>query len=409
MKHKLGLCLRLLGMLTLSAVFLTPVRAQQTGLTETFDDAKLPGWELSSNAQVTDGVLHIEPSGYAFHPGSWADLTFEISARFVGDTTLGIGYSATDQGEYTLQVEAARVTLLRNRVELAHSDLDPIPPGEWMRLVVTVSRGRHEIRRGERVAITATDPDPLPPGGVMLRAVGLAAGEFDDLRLTAAGGLLAPTTPTRASLPGSPEPTQSAGGAAAIPASGIPAYQAESWVNLGGPPGDLGYDIRYNFADHQTWYVTDGSGGFFISKDRGLTWSPSNTGISTLEGSITWPVFSATVDPHNPQTIWIGTQIVGHIYKSIDGGLTWTQMDNGVTPNKGLHFRGFTVDPRSSDTVYAQAEVDCYVLRQDCLATVLGSTTGGRVYRTTDGGQNWKLIWEGEAIARYLWIDPADP
>lgn len=176
----------------------------------------------------------------------------------------------------------------------------------------------------------------------------------------------------------------------------------------GRPPGDLGYDIRYNFADPQTWYVTDGSGGFFVSNDRGLTWHASNNGIASLEGTIIRPVFSATVDPHNPQTIWIGTQIVGHIYKSTDGGQTWVSMDNGVTPNAGLHFRGFTVDPRSSDIVYAQAEVDCYVLRQDCLSVALG-TQGGRVYRTVDGGKNWQVIWEGEALARYLWINPVDP
>ncbi len=196
---------------------------------------------------------------------------------------------------------------------------------------------------------------------------------------------------------GSPEPST----------PGVPAYQAESWMALGGPPGDLGYDIRYNFDDHNIWYVTDGQGGFFISSDRGQTWRASNEGIATLEGSMTRTVFSATVDPHAPQIIWIGTQITGHIYKSTDGGQTWTQMDNGIEPNAGHHFRGFTVDPRSSDIVYAQAEVDCYLLRSEC-PTGVQSVVGGRVYRTTDGGQNWEIIWEGEALARYLWIDPTN-
>jgi photosystem II stability/assembly factor-like uncharacterized protein len=207
-----------------------------------------------------------------------------------------------------------------------------------------------------------------------------------------------------------PELQEQAGSPAPV-APGTPAYQAEAWVALGNPPGDLGYDIRYNFANHDIWYVTDGNAGFHISTDRGLTWKPSNSGISTFEGSSNMPVFSATVDPHNPNTIWIGTQNTGHIYKSTDGGANWIEMDNGVEPNTGLHFRGFTVDPRSSDIVYAMAEVETYVFTDAGKPVPYPDSPcqGGRIYRTTDGGKNWSLIWEGEALARYLWIDPTNP
>jgi photosystem II stability/assembly factor-like uncharacterized protein len=34
--------------------------------------------------------------------------------------------------------------------------------------------------------------------------------------------------------------------------------------------------------------------------------------------------------------------------------------------------------------------------------------TKGVVYKTTDGGQNWKKVWEGDNLARYVWIDPRD-
>ena len=30
----------------------------------------------------------------------------------------------------------------------------------------------------------------------------------------------------------------------------------------------------------------------------------------------------------------------------------------------------------------------------------------GVVYKTTDGGENWNLVWEGDNLARYVWIDP---
>jgi len=138
-----------------------------------------------------------------------------------------------------------------------------------------------------------------------------------------------------------PSPGAVTPGATARPpvTPGIPAYLAESWVRLGGPPGGLGYDIRVNFADPDIWYVTDAHSGFHISYDRGLSWVQSNTGIERMVNTIDVAVFSATVDSHNPTVIWVGTQLIGHIYKSTDGGLTWVEMDAGVEPHAGLSFR----------------------------------------------------------------------
>jgi len=188
-----------------------------------------------------------------------------------------------------------------------------------------------------------------------------------------------------------------------------PAYLAVSWERMGGPPGGLGYDIRYNFDDPDIWYVTDAHSGFHISTDRGLTWTQSNDGIERRFGTVDVPVFSATVDPHNPDTIWIGTQLSGHIYKSTDAGASWHAMDDGIDPHGGLSFRGFTVDPRTSDVVYAAAEVDSFVLWEAGRRDIHHAGKGGRVYRTEDGGKRWAMIWEGDALARYVWIDPTDP
>ncbi len=184
-----------------------------------------------------------------------------------------------------------------------------------------------------------------------------------------------------------------------------------TWIRLGGPPGGLGYDIRYNFADPNTWYVTDNFAGVHISTDSGLTWWPSNVGIPG-QGGVTGdaiPIFCLTVDPHNPQILWAGTDWSGHVYKSVDGGLTWEQKDNGITIQYGgLTFRGFTVDPRSSDIVYAMGETHDPITG----AAVWGSGTGGVVYKTVDGGEHWDVLWDGgipSSLARYLWVDPRDP
>lgn len=186
-----------------------------------------------------------------------------------------------------------------------------------------------------------------------------------------------------------------------------------SWEPLGGPPGGLGYDIRYNFANPNTWYVTDAFAGVFISTDNGYQWEPSNTGIPPQSGPTgdDIPIFSLTVDPINPQIVWSGTDISGQIYKSLDGGLTWSKKDQGVSYEgyDSLSFRGFTVDPFDSDTVYAMGELK----KEEIGGTsIWGLGIGGRVYKTTDGGENWQLIWDGEvpsSLTRYMWINPRDP
>jgi photosystem II stability/assembly factor-like uncharacterized protein len=185
-----------------------------------------------------------------------------------------------------------------------------------------------------------------------------------------------------------------------------------TWIPMGGPPGGLGYDIRYNFADPDIWYVTDGFAGVHISTDNGMTWQPSNTGIPPQIGPTGdgIPVFSLTVDPHNPQIVWAGTDRTGHIYRSTDGGHTWQQRENGISiDHDAMSFRGFTVDPRTSDIVYAMAETTDEALGGP---NVWGSGTGGSVYKTTDAGENWTRIWNGDppsSLARYMWINPQNP
>ena len=401
----LRIALGLAGLILLVSLA-TPALGQELAFTETFDDPTLTRWERSPNAVVVDGVLHIEPDGFAFHPARWGDMSLAVRARCLGDGELLIRYRWSEDANYTVRLSPGLVTVQR---QLLGSPTDlrtataPIETGEWVEVTVTVTGATHQVSLNGSPVLTATDPDPLPEGGVGFAVQGEAVGEFDDLEVAAGGQMPPPGEVT-------PMPEPTSGTEPPASPAGARAYQAASWVRLGGPPGGLGYDFRYKFDDPETWYVTDAYTGFFFSHDRGLTWEPSNEGVARLEGTTIVPIFSATVDPHNPDVIWIGTQFSGHIYKSTDGGLTWTQMDNGVEPNQGHSFRGFTFDPRSSDIVYAAAEVEAHVFRDaGTLPDARDQTQGGRVYRTLNGGESWGLIWEGVALARYVWIDPTDP
>jgi hypothetical protein len=274
----------------------------------------------------------------------------------------------------------------------------------------------HEVAVSGQLVLAATDPDPLPPGAIGLGFQGLGRGEFDNLVLTAVGEAPSPVEvspmPEPTPVVETPPPAEPSPQAAPPPSGTGPAYQAESWTFMGGPPGGIGYDIRHSFSDADTWYVTDTASGIHISTDRGLTWRQSNTGIRQ-GASFGYRVFSVTVDPHNSDIIWIGTRDAGHIYRSADGGLTWEERTANATSGPAVAYRGFTVDPRSSDIVYAMAEVTDWVFRDEGELTEYdlshGDYAGGRIFKTEDAGLTWTRIWQGPALNRYLWINPDQP
>ena len=275
-----------------------------------------------------------------------------------------------------------------------------VSPGAWHQIQLVVAGEIHVVTLDGAQVFSATDPgSPVQVGGIAFESLGEAVTEIDNLTLTIGGAPHQQGQPPEAT-PLPPQPDQ--------PSTEPPG----GWVRTGGPPGGLGYDIRYNFADPNIWYVTDNFAGVHISTDNGHTWRVSNAGIPPQSGPTgdALPIFSLTVDPHNPQIIWAGTDVTGHIYKSTDGGQSWQEKDQGVTIDYGggLSFRGFTVDPRTSDIVYAMAETSDPITGHG----VWGSGTGGAVFKTTDSGEHWVNIWDGgmpSSLARYMWIDPRDP
>jgi photosystem II stability/assembly factor-like uncharacterized protein len=181
-----------------------------------------------------------------------------------------------------------------------------------------------------------------------------------------------------------------------------------AWVRTGGPLGGLGYDVRMRPDNPDIMYVTDAWAGVFISSDGGKTWHPSNEGITTRSGESgdAIPVFCLTIGPHDHDTIWIGTQNVRGIFKSTDAGQTWVDKDNGIIEYEGITFRGFTVDPCSSDIVYAAAELASFAWSNQEQQGREFDKTKGVIYKTVDGGENWTAVWRGDNLARYIWIDP---
>jgi hypothetical protein len=307
--------------------------AQQTGFSETFDDPTLAGWEHSAAAVVVDGVLRIESDGFAAHGLDLPEFELTLRLRRSNEVgSLAIAYANQENSRYVLSSSEMGLVLERSQdgivSRLAGAEKF-LPTGQWVEVKIRLTGGTHTIEMDGAPAITVVDPIPLSQGGLVLRAEGGAIGEFDDISLN---GLAASETPPVADL---------------------------VWVRTGGPRGGMGYDVRMDLRLPGVVYVTDAFGGMFMSTDDGASFSPINTGITARAGASgeNIPVFSLTIDPHDPQVLWAGTQITGGIFKSTDGGLTWVQTNNGVATERTLSFRGFTVDPTSPNIVYAMAEI----------------------------------------------------
>ncbi|PCE66483.1 WD40/YVTN/BNR-like repeat-containing protein [Sediminicola luteus] len=139
-------------------------------------------------------------------------------------------------------------------------------------------------------------------------------------------------------------------------------------------------DIAKDPTDPSTWYVAVASGNVWKTENNGTTWQP----IFEHYGSFSTGCI--TVDPKNPQTIWLGTgenqsqrsaSWGDGVYKSTDGGQHWQHM--GLTQSE--HIGKILIDPRDSDTVYVASQGPLWKA---------GGDRG--LYKTTDGGKTWNAV-----------------
>ena len=148
-----------------------------------------------------------------------------------------------------------------------------------------------------------------------------------------------------------------------------------------------------------TFYFGAAGGGVWRTDDGGSSWRNISDGY--FGGSIG----SISIAPSDPNIIYVGggeKTLRGNfshgdgIWKSVDGGNTWEFVgleDSRQVPRIRIH-------PKDPNTVYVAA-----------LGHASGPNQQRGVFRSTDGGENWKrvLFANDEAGAIDLIIDPNNP
>ncbi|MGH7507041.1 MAG: WD40/YVTN/BNR-like repeat-containing protein [Longimicrobiales bacterium] len=146
-------------------------------------------------------------------------------------------------------------------------------------------------------------------------------------------------------------------------------------------------------------YAASAGGGVWKTTNGGKTWAP----VFEDEGASS--IGDVAVAPSDPDVVWVGTGESNNlrssswgdgIYRSTDGGETWTHMGLRETQ----HIARIVIHPTNPDIVYVASPGPLWA-------------DGGErgVFKTTDGGRTWSNVKSISANTGFtdLVMDPTNP
>lgn len=189
-----------------------------------------------------------------------------------------------------------------------------------------------------------------------------------------------------------------------------------TWSHIGLKDSRSIARIRVHPKDPNTVWVAAFGDGFGPNPERGV--------FKSVDGGATWKktlyrddksgAIDLTLDPANPKLMYASllqfrrypwaNQSGGAgsgLFKSVDGGDTWTEISNNPGLPTGLKGRiGLALSPARPDRVWA----------------IIDAETGKKgVFRTDDGGATWTRITDNAQLTQRPWYyhhifaDPKDP
>ncbi len=168
------------------------------------------------------------------------------------------------------------------------------------------------------------------------------------------------------------------------------------WWEGGG--GKMLHTILTNPTDPDELTVAISVAGVFQSRDGGATWNPRNDGTIGMEEEVAEVLTEALGRPlehhgvhrcvhkvvrHPSRPDVLFQQNHDGVYRTDDGGATWTDISDGVSSRFGF-------------VVGVTSDASVYVIPQDMYKVRLSGQLG--VYRMREGASTWDLLTNGLPI-----------
>jgi photosystem II stability/assembly factor-like uncharacterized protein len=158
-------------------------------------------------------------------------------------------------------------------------------------------------------------------------------------------------------------------------------------------------DLAIVDSDPRIMYVGAAAGGVFKTVNGGATWK------AIFEDQPNPSIGDLALAPSNPSILYVGTGEPNNrqsaswgdgVYKTMDGGVTWTHLGLKETS----HIGRIVVHPTDPNIVYVAAQGDLW-----------GPNKERGVYKSTDGGATWTqtLFINEDTGANDIAIDPQSP
>jgi photosystem II stability/assembly factor-like uncharacterized protein len=187
---------------------------------------------------------------------------------------------------------------------------------------------------------------------------------------------------------------------------------------LAGPPAAALTVLAVDPQSPETLYVATDDGRIFGTTDGGDSWRRLKSPLIPKTAEIA----ALAVDAQDSRTLYVGTADYSNsgydwssIYKSSDGGATWRALQQDGVGEPIVQLSLLAIDPRNPKTLHATGElyyrsddggttwtaphitqsldlagVGALVLDPSEPATMYLGTNDARVFKSTDGGANWR-------------------
>lgn len=151
--------------------------------------------------------------------------------------------------------------------------------------------------------------------------------------------------------------------------------------------------------DRKTWYAAVASGGVWKTENAGITWAP------IFDSQASYSIGTVVLDPKDPNIVWVGTgennvqravAFGDGVYKSEDAGRTWRNM--GL--KRSEHIGRIVVDPRDSKVIYVAAQGPLWAEGGE--RGLYKSVDGGETWTKLLSGEKWAGVSD-------VSLDPRNP